>query len=164
MSAELSSDGVTVVLDTNVLISLYVFADSQFATLRNHIEAGRWQVVTNEACLAEFVRVLNYPLFKLEAEAQSVALTAYRNVAIAVAAPAQSALRVLLPRCTDADDQKFLELARDSQAAFLITSDKALLKLARRLRQSGMFHIITPVAALAELCTNDSVAPTKVSV
>ncbi len=163
MSAELSSDGI-VVLDTNVLVSLYVFADSRFAPLRSHIEAGRWQVVTNEVCLAEFVRVLNYPLFKLSAETQIAALTAYQNVAGATSAPAQSTTKVLLPRCTDADDQKFLELARDSGAKYLITSDKALLKLARRLKQSGMFRIITPVAALAEICLTDSAATTKVFV
>ena len=150
MSAELSS-GRLVVLDTNVLISLYVFADSRFAPLRHHIEAGRWQAVTNQACLAEFVRVLNYPMFKLSAEAQVVALAEYQNMVRTISAPAQSAIRVLLPRCTDADDQKFLELARDSGAKCLVTSDKALLKLSRRLMKSGMFQVITPSAALAEI-------------
>ncbi len=150
MSAELSSDRV-VVLDTNVLVSLYVFADSRFAPLRSHIEAGRWQAVTNEACLAEFVRVLNYSMFNLSSAAQIAALTEYQNVVHIIATPAQSATRVLLPRCTDADDQKFLELARDSSAKCLITSDKALLKLSRRLMKSGMFHVITPSAALAEI-------------
>lgn len=163
MSAELSSIEI-VVLDTNVLISLYVFADSQFAPLRSHIDAGRWQVVTNEVCLAEFVRVLNYPLFKLSVGTQITALKAYQNMARAIVAPTQFTKKVLLPRCTDADDQKFLELARDSGANCLVTSDKALLKLARRLKQSGMFRIITPTAALAEICLADSVTPTKVSV
>lgn len=151
MSAELSADGVVVALDTNVLVSLYVFADSQFAPLRSRIEAGQWQVVTSEKCLAEFVRVLNYPLFNLTAEAQIAALNSYQNVAHKITAPATSVMKAALPRCTDADDQKFLELARDSGAKCLITSDKALLKLARRLKQSGMFRIITPTAALAEI-------------
>jgi predicted nucleic acid-binding protein len=49
---------------------------------------------------------------------------------IKVVAPAESGVR--LPVCTDKDDQKFLELARDANATILITKDKALLKLARK--------------------------------
>ncbi len=56
-----------------------------------------------------------------------------------------------LPVCSDRDDQKFLELARDAQAAVLVTKDKALLKLARRTAKAGMFRILTPQAWLMEL-------------
>jgi hypothetical protein len=37
-----------VVFDTNVLVSLYVFADSRFAPLRARIESGEWLAITNE--------------------------------------------------------------------------------------------------------------------
>ncbi len=40
-----------VVLDTNVLVALYVFADSRFAQLRARIESGEWQALTNDALL-----------------------------------------------------------------------------------------------------------------
>jgi len=59
-----------------------------------------------------------------------------------VVAPAESGVR--LPVCTDKDDQKFLELARDASADILITKDKALLKLARRTAKAGMFQIMLP--------------------
>ncbi len=49
-----------------------------------------------------------------------------------------------LPVCTDKDDQKFLEIARDSGADILITKDKALLKLARKTAQAGIFRIMVP--------------------
>lgn len=150
MSAE-QSDGVTTVLDTNVLLSLYVFADSRFAPLRDQIETQRWQAVTNEACLAEFARVLNYPMFDLTVAAQEAAMSKYQRIAQSISPPTQSTSTIPLPRCTDADDQKFLELARDSRAKWLITSDRALLKLARRLTKSGMFGIITPEVALAAM-------------
>jgi hypothetical protein len=55
-----------------------------------------------------------------------------------------------LPRCKDRDDQKFLELARDAGADWLVTADKALLRLARGGRLRGLFRILTPEAALAE--------------
>ena len=151
MSAEASRDGIRVVLDTNVLLSLYVFADSRFAALRQQIESRHWQVVTNAACRAEFTRVLNYPMFDLAADAQEIALAQYHATALEMTTSLAPTTTILLPRCTDTDDQKFLELARDSGAALLITSDKALLKLSRRLIKSGMFRVITPDAALTQI-------------
>ena len=151
MSAEAWPDDIRVVLDTNVLLSLYVFADSRFAALRLQIESRHWQAVTNDACRAEFTRVLNYPMFDLAAGVQKIALEKYQSVAREISTPLASAAPILLPRCTDTDDQKFLELARDSGAALLITSDKALLKLSRRLIKSGMFRVITPDAALTQI-------------
>jgi hypothetical protein len=53
---------------------------------------------------------------------------------------------VRLPVCTDRDDQKFLEIARDADAQILVTKDKALLKLARKTAQAGMFRIMLPEA------------------
>lgn len=149
MSIDGSAAGITVVFDTNVLLSLYVFADTRYAPLRAKIESGVWQAVTDESCIAEFTRVLNYPMFKLNAAAQDRALAEYIRCVRKIELSEPSKLLVALPRCTDADDQKFLELARDSKAKWLITSDRALLKLSRRLKQSGMFMIITPEAALA---------------
>ena len=138
-----------VVLDTNVLLSLYVFSDSCFAPLRSCIEAGSWLALTNAVCLDEFRRVLAYPEFALEAAAQQAALDSY--CACAVAVPGTTQERFSLPRCSDNDDQKFLELARDGHAHSLITSDKALLVLARRRKMAGRFRIIGPEVALSEL-------------
>lgn len=138
-----------VVLDTNVLVSLYVFSDSRFAPLRARIESGEWLAITNEACFNEFRRVLGYSLFALGGERQQAALDAYQaSVTRADGAASGSAS---LPRCSDRDDQKFLELARDSAADWLVTADKALLRLARRNRLRGLFRILTPEMALAEV-------------
>jgi putative PIN family toxin of toxin-antitoxin system len=139
-----------VVLDTNVLVSLYVFADSRFAPLRAKIDGGEWQAITSEACFEEFRRVLAYPMFALAEERQQAALTAYDTVVTRCAGPPQGVVAAL-PRCADRDDQKFLELARDAGAEWLVTADKALLRLARRDRLRGLFRILTPEAALAEI-------------
>lgn len=138
-----------VVLDTNVLVSLWIFSDSRLAPLRTALEDGRWQVLTNAACSGEFARVLAYPQFAMAAERQSIALAEYRALAEEVAAGGPEAEP--LPRCQDRDDQKFLELARDGRAHWLVTADKALLKLARRQRLAHLFRIITPDEALAAL-------------
>ena len=49
-----------------------------------------------------------------------------------------------LPKCRDPDDQKFLELARDCGADYLVTKDKALLVLARRKTRPAPCCIVTP--------------------
>lgn len=138
-----------IVFDTNVLLSLYVFADSRFAPLRHRLDSGAWRAFSSVDCLAEFRRVLNYPHFGLAAEVQETVFAAYAGcVSLPSAAPTPA---VTLPRCTDRDDQKFLEAARDSAADWLLTCDKALLQLARRERLAGLFRILTPEAALLTL-------------
>jgi putative PIN family toxin of toxin-antitoxin system len=139
-----------VVLDTNVLVSLYVFEDSRFAPLRARIESGEWQAISNEACFEEFRRVLAYAMFALTVERQQAALAAYGAVVMQFAGPLPVAATAL-PRCADRDDQKFLELARDAAADWLVTADKALLKLARRDRLRGLFRILTPERALTDV-------------
>ncbi len=135
-----------IVFDTNVLLSLWVFAlrpaGSKFAPLRGMIETGRLLALSRPDCLAEFERVLGYPEFKLTPEQQSGILKEYANVVLLV--PPEPAPDMSLPRCSDRDDQKFLELARDGAAAAIVTSDKALLKLARRRMLAGKFNIQTP--------------------
>ncbi|MCX7146117.1 MAG: putative toxin-antitoxin system toxin component, PIN family [Sulfuritalea sp.] len=143
----LSTSPKRVVLDTNVLVSLYVFADSRFAPLRARIESGEWQAITNDACLGEFRRVLAYPMFVLSDDLQQSALAAYGAHVTHFTGSRQDAVAAL-PRCSDRDDQKFLELARDSAADWLVTADKALLRLARRDRLRGLFRILTPEMAL----------------
>ncbi len=138
-----------VVLDTNVLISLYVFADSRFAPLRAMVESGRWQALSNVACLNEWRRVLAYPEFNLGDEEQAAAYLAYTEYVEHIEQGAVDAgPRFVLPRCSDRDDQKFLEVARDGCADCLITADRALLVLARRQKVIGRFDIITPETAL----------------
>ena len=142
-----------VVFDTNVLLSMFVFADSRFAPLRAEVDAGRWLAYTRPDCLEEFRRVLDYAMFKLEPERQLAAFEAY--VAIArqpeFETPEQPAV---LPKCKDKDDQKFLELARDIGADWLVSSDKALLKLNRKL--IGRYRVLKPEQAMKELSASQA--------
>lgn len=138
-----------VVLDTNVLVSLWIFADSRYAPLRGALADGRWRAISSDRCFDEFARVLAYPQFGVAPADRQAALDDYRRQVefiVAAAAPAAE-----LPRCRDPDDQKFLELARDGGADWLVTADKALLALARRRKLAPLFDILTPDAALAAL-------------
>jgi predicted nucleic acid-binding protein len=50
-----------------------------------------------------------------------------------------------MPRCSDPDDQKFIELAAAAQAQGLVSKDHAVLKLRRRC--APLFRIMTPEEA-----------------
>lgn len=136
------------VLDSNCVLALWVFGDPALSSLRQACEAGAFTLLTNEACLVELERVLAYPVFKLAPEVAADILGAYRARLEMVGAPATPAFP--LPPCKDRDDQKFLELARDGKADFLLSRDKALLKLARKRVLHGRFAILTPEKFLQE--------------
>jgi predicted nucleic acid-binding protein len=42
------------------------------------------------------------------------------------------------PRCTDPDDQKFIDLAASRTGSLLLSRDRAVLKLARKLSTLGL--------------------------
>lgn len=152
-SDTLPASGLRIVFDTNVLLSLWVFVrsprGSEFAPLRGMIDSGALLALSNPACLAEFERVLGYPEFRLTPQLQREIYTEYFEITCLV--QTGTVTEKLLPRCRDRDDQKFLELARDSAAQFLVTSDKALLKLARHRLLAEMFKVVTPEYFMAEV-------------
>ena len=57
-------------------------------------------------------------------------------------------------RCTDPDDQKFIDFALRSGASALLTRDRAVLKLARGARGRGLW-IETAVAWQQRLAMRD---------
>jgi predicted nucleic acid-binding protein len=132
-----------IVLDTNVCLDLFVFHDPRWAPLLAALETGAVQAVTRADCRDEYRHVLHYPYLPLD-DAKRVQAAARFDALIQVVAPTARALR--LPVCTDRDDQKFLEIARDAGAAVLLSKDKAVLKLARRAAREGLFHIMPPDA------------------
>lgn len=130
-----------VILDTNVCLDLFVFRDPRWEALLSALQSGEIEAVTQENCRNEWLRVLDYPHLPLDAESKKQAMSEF-DALIACTAPELRSTP--LPICTDKDDQKFLELARDAHAACLITKDKALLKLARKTASAGLFRIVQP--------------------
>jgi len=130
-----------IVIDTNVLLDLFVFHDPRWAPLLAALEEGSVRAVTRADCRDEYRIVLHYPHLPLDEAGREEAARRFDALLETVAPPAR-ALR--LPVCTDRDDQKFLELARDAGASTLVTKDKALLKLARRAARDGLFRIMPP--------------------
>lgn len=132
-----------VVLDTNVCLDVLLFESERSAALRTLLVSGALQPVTRADCRAEWRRVLRYAVLALD-EARCLALEAAYDTLLLDVGAAATATPARLPRCKDADDQKFLELARDAGAVALFTRDAELLVLARRTAREGLFHIATP--------------------
>ena len=130
-----------IVIDTNVCLDLFVFRDPRWAPLLAALEGGTVRAVTRADCRDEYLVVLHYPHLPLD-EATRAEAAARFDALLRVVAP--DAKHVRLPVCTDRDDQKFLELARDAGAEVLVTKDKALLKLGRRAAREGLFKIMPP--------------------
>ncbi|MEA5098036.1 MAG: putative toxin-antitoxin system toxin component, PIN family [Burkholderiaceae bacterium] len=132
---------IRIVLDTNVCLDLFVFHDPRWDALLSALQDGAIEAVTREDCRNEWLRVLDYPNLPLDGASKMRAIGEFDSLIAHIAPTPHTAP---LPLCTDRDDQKFLELARDANAACLITKDKALLKLARKTARAGLFVIATP--------------------
>lgn len=131
-----------VVLDTNVCLDLFVFADPRCTALRVDLDRERVEAVTDAACREEWLTVLGYPALALDEPARRRATAAFDACVRRVTG--QAGPTPPLPRCVDPDDQKFLLLAAVAGARWLISRDRALLALAPRLRRDGRFAILTP--------------------
>lgn len=133
-----------IVLDTNVWLDVLVFRDAGVAP----IERGGFGLYADARCAEELARVLLYPACakRLGDAGRRRAMEEFRRRATLIEAGAARSL----PRCSDPDDQKFLEVALASGALFLVTKDQALLALDRRRLP---FRIVTP-AGFVKACNS----------
>ena len=141
-------DPAPIVLDTNVCLDLLVFADPRVVPLGKALEEGHVIAIANRETREEWIRVLAYPALRLDIKRRAVLLEAFDDLVQCAGKPAAAGANALaattLPRCGDPDDQKFLELARDASARWLLSRDRDLLLLAARCRRDGLFSILTP--------------------
>lgn len=122
------------VLDTNVVLDAWWFADPAVATLVAAVEDGRVRWIATPAMHAEVVEVLDRPAFTGAPDAGRAVLAAFDAWAVIrkpVTVPAA-------PRCADPDDQAFVDLALAVGARWLVSRDRALLALAGPLRRWGV--------------------------
>ena len=116
-----------VVLDTNVVVSALVFTRGPAVRVRQAWHTGEVLPLASRATVAELVRVLAYPKFRLSAEDQVELLGDYLPAATVVSVPEPPPA---VPPCRDPHDLAFLHLAAAGRAYALVTSDADLLALA----------------------------------
>ena len=133
------------VLDTNVVLDLFHWANTDAVPIMAALEAGQIECFVDARTLDELQRVLTYPQLKMTPEMIVERYARYSG--LVQVSPTGEAPP--LPRCKDRDDQKFLELAARCGANILVSKDKALLRL--RGRTTLSFQIMKPEAASALL-------------
>jgi putative PIN family toxin of toxin-antitoxin system len=124
-----------IILDTNIVLDLFVYHDPLQATLDKALRAGRLQWLATSAMRDELARVLDYPQVarrRLIKEQSVDAVLAQMDSLAKFVAPAPKAPYT----CKDPDDQIFIDLACEHQCV-LLSKDKAVLAMRSRLARLG---------------------------
>ena len=124
------------VIDTNIVLDLWLFEDPATIPLRAALQSGAISHLATASMRDELARVMTYPhLMKRMAKSNiqaSDVLNRFDKYLLA-AEPADKAACT----CKDPDDQKFIDLAV-AHAVPLLSKDKAILCMKKRLLQSGV--------------------------
>ena len=125
-----------IVIDTNIILDLFVFGDPATAPLRQQLDAGELGWVATQPMRDELERVLAYPQIvpRMDFYGRSAAEVLGhfdRLVRRVEVAPKTTAT------CKDADDQKFIDLAV-AHGARLLSKDRAVLCMKKRLLALGV--------------------------
>lgn len=122
------------VLDTNAALDWLVFRDPGMQPLVAAIQARRVQWLACPGMREELVHMLGHvSLARWQPDVAEALAQFDRWTSPRPTPPASHRLR-----CSDADDQVFVDLALAHRARWLISHDRALLKLGRRLRPHGV--------------------------
>jgi putative PIN family toxin of toxin-antitoxin system len=128
-------NGQPIVLDTNIVLDLFIFNDPRCADLRAAIKGKTLQWTATPNMRDELERVLTYthlqPRMAFYATTASQVLAQF-DASVQIVAVAPRAFYV----CKDADDQKFIDLAVQLRSA-LVSKDKAVLCMRKRLATLG---------------------------
>lgn len=120
-----------VVLDTNIVLDLWLYHDPATPALQHALLHKTVQWLATPAMRDELERVLAYPHI-----AQRLALSQLSAPSILAQFDAHAQLMPVAAKalfvCKDPDDQKFIDLAAANKAQ-LISKDKAVLTMRRRM-------------------------------
>ncbi len=139
------------VLDTNVVLDWLLFRDARIAAIAEAIRAGRVQWWATAALREECSEVLARGLGAAYPPDLAAIRNAWDQHAWMHPSPPPRPLSASC-RCTDADDQKFIDFALHSGARWLLSHDKAVLRLAAQARRLGLL-ILPPHRWQLELAT-----------
>ena len=133
------------VIDTNIVLDLWLFEDPATIPLRAALQSGAISHLATDSMRGELARVLTYPhLMKRMAKSNiqaSDVLNRFDEYLLAAEPAAKAACT-----CKDPDDQKFIDLAV-AHAVPLLSKDKAILCMKKRLLQSGVVLNPTDIPA-----------------
>ena len=129
-------DRPLLVLDTNVVLDWLYFRDPGCDSLSHAVRRRDVRWIASAAMRDELEHVLQRGIRSRRPVDPESILQVWDEWASMTPVPAASLTAAL--RCTDPDDQKFIDLALQAGASALLTRDRAVLKLARRGRAHGL--------------------------
>lgn len=129
-----------IVLDTNAVLDWFLFADLRARAIVDAVQGGHVHWVVSPSMRDEFVHVLMRGLARARHCDAAPLVAAWDRHARMLPEPPSQPIR-----CSDPDDQRFIDLAIAAQARWLVSRDKALLRLSRRAAALGL-TIVTPQA------------------
>lgn len=123
-------------MDTNVVLDLWAFRNPACDALQMDVASGRVLWIATEAMRNELRRVLSDRLCSRWLVNKEQVLALVETVSEILPDPLPEVNGRM--HCTDADDQMFIDLALSCGVRWLLTRDRALLKLRRRARLRGV--------------------------
>jgi len=119
------------VIDTNIVLDLFVFGDAAARPLAERLRGGTLQWLSTAAMREELRRVLDYPQLATRVAfhrggAEQVLADFDRHVTLVADAPKAPVT------CGDPDDQKFIDLAV-AHRCLLLSKDREVLRMRKRL-------------------------------
>lgn len=136
-------DKAHVVIDTNIVLDLFVFQDPATLALNQALtaalEAGQPRWLATAAMREELARVLDYPQVRKRmvfyGRSAPEVLGQFDRLSQCVDAAPKASVR-----CKDPDDQKFIDLAIAHRATVL-SKDRAVLCMDKRMRALGVPYV-----------------------
>lgn len=132
------------VIDTQSVLDWQLFCNPACARWAESLQALQWQWVATSAMRDELAHVLERGIAGTwpGSAAQTLAwFDAHAQLVGAPQAPTQG-----VPRCTDGDDQKFIDLSLLRPVRWLVTRDRAVLKTAKVAQRRFSVRILKPDA------------------
>lgn len=130
------------VIDTQSVLDWHFFGNPVCAAWAGGLTAGGWRWIATAAMREELAHVLDRGIPGPWAPSPAAVLAAFDRWAEIRPAPTPPLGGWL--RCRDRDDQKFIDLALLGGATWLVSRDKAVLKLARRCRERSRLLVLPP--------------------
>ncbi|RZT91921.1 PIN domain-containing protein [Rivibacter subsaxonicus] len=130
----------TAVIDTNTVLDWLLFDEPSAAPIAAAVETGTLRWLACNSMRTECEHVLSRSeIARWQPDPARVA-QAWDRFAAMRPTPTPGPT---WPRCTDPDDQVFIDLAIAERATWLVTRDRALLKLRRRAAHFGV-QVVRP--------------------
>ena len=125
-----------IILDTNIVLDTFVFNDPATEPLRQALVNNELDWLVTQPMRDELARVLAYPkiaarLAYYKLSASDVLARFDKHTRLVEVAPKASVT------CSDADDQKFIDLAVQ-HSALLLSKDKDVISMKKRLLAQGI--------------------------